>query len=598
MLFPVSEANPVSDVVHTVCYSLLLLNTDLHIADVENKMTKQQFIKNTLFTIVSVAEGATAVPAAGLNTGSLSPVPWSHGGSASPTVGTRPSIDGRLGFGSSLRPTSGISGFTSPSPWEGRPVDPADLLISSSVENKKAWETQLVTVLKEFYQAIRANRLPLHVASDALGQEVPSSNNLSVNTGLVRRGSVASKSGSDNARGKPELRSAPNSWNTRNRSKQRVYHSSTYGSSSTSFDDPPVFSPSASSTWSRSFGRPPTTMSSDSLASAFTHADYGLAPSIGFASALNSAIIREEEGPTTEDDTDATPMLDDESLGLEGAPWAKEGIVHHKHHLEASDKRAKNRDWVQCFAVVGQGRMRLFSFSNKSTRKKSAKGGGVVGGGNWMDNAEELGSFTLRQTLANELPPPGYNKQRPHVFALMLPTGGLHLFQVGTPDIATEFVSTANYWSARLSKEPLVGGVSNVEYGWSENILNAALMPSRSNRSDNNSDSMRAPSSAMIHSPTQSTSDMSSRPSIQGSLRGASIDLSGRGAQRMPGDKINLSGWTPPQQSLMKSGLRESEQLEALQKYIADVEEDLRYHNELRGALDIAVSASGLFIQC
>ena len=36
------------DVVHTICYSLLLLNTDLHVADIENKMTKGQFVKNAL----------------------------------------------------------------------------------------------------------------------------------------------------------------------------------------------------------------------------------------------------------------------------------------------------------------------------------------------------------------------------------------------------------------------------------------------------------------------------------------------------------------------------------------------------------------------
>ena len=38
-------------VVHAVAYSLLLLNTDLHVADLTNRMSRGQFVRNTLFTI-------------------------------------------------------------------------------------------------------------------------------------------------------------------------------------------------------------------------------------------------------------------------------------------------------------------------------------------------------------------------------------------------------------------------------------------------------------------------------------------------------------------------------------------------------------------
>jgi len=34
-----------------VAYSLLLLNTDLHVADLTNRMSRNQFVRNTLFTI-------------------------------------------------------------------------------------------------------------------------------------------------------------------------------------------------------------------------------------------------------------------------------------------------------------------------------------------------------------------------------------------------------------------------------------------------------------------------------------------------------------------------------------------------------------------
>lgn len=39
------------DIVHAVSYSLLLLNTDLHIADHNNRMSRNQFVRNTLDAI-------------------------------------------------------------------------------------------------------------------------------------------------------------------------------------------------------------------------------------------------------------------------------------------------------------------------------------------------------------------------------------------------------------------------------------------------------------------------------------------------------------------------------------------------------------------
>ena len=209
--------------------------------------------------------------------------------------------------------------------------------------------------------------------------------------------------------------------------------------------------------------------SSDTLATHFTTADrsYHTNQSIGFANVLGQAHANEKSGgsiaPTDEIMPEDFALLEDESLALAGAPWAKEGILHHKHHLDSQDKKSKKGNWTECFAVIEKGQMRLFSFNSKASmrtqKNKTQRAGTVVGGGNWTESAEDLGSFALRQTLANTLPPPGYDKSRPFVFALTMPDGAVHLFQVGTPEIALEFVSTANYWSARLSKEPLVGSV-------------------------------------------------------------------------------------------------------------------------------------------
>jgi hypothetical protein len=187
-----------------------------------------------------------------------------------------------------------------------------------------------------------------------------------------------------------------------------------------------------------------------------------------------------------------------------------------------------------------------------------------------MENAEEIWKFLLRQTIASALPPPGYSKSRPHVWALSLPTGAVHLFQVGTSDIVKEFVTTANYWSARLSKEPLIGGISNMEYGWSGAVVNSALV---------NMDKQRAPPN----------SAGASRPSFQSSIR-SSIDQQGGVRAKLPADRVHLSDWTPPQQSMVASQLNETDQLKALQNYVKNVEEELQKHNELRAAMMLAFS--------
>ncbi|KAF2870979.1 hypothetical protein BDV95DRAFT_51162 [Massariosphaeria phaeospora] len=594
------ECNPhhgfkATDVVHTICYSILLLNTDLHLADIESRMTRNQFVKNTLPTVTRVCKDAIEDAAAEetlrpqstqFRRGSL---PWNDKSEPnSPNAETptfqvdlpeEPIIESRRARSRlSVKPPmrSGSDGLLS----TDSATSESNTLVNTPYNGPmKGWEYQIETVLKEFYSSIRQQRLPLHGAPLQV-HEQPSSNNLSVSGMLRRTPSVLSKAPSDNTsyrgRSQTDFRSMSNRWVPKTRSRPRLYPTSTVGSSRTSLDDGgSVWSPAGSSSWSRySVGKTQTSMSMESLGSHFAHGEYQQA--IGFANALSQAIIR-EEGMTIASNEDfgrVAPLLEDETLELTGAPWAKEGILKHKHHLESLGKKAKDRTWSECFAVIEKGYMRLFSFNmnSKSMRHKNKSrpsAGGVVGGGNWMDNAEALDSFLLRQSIASALPPPGYSKSRPHVWALSLPTGAVHLFQVGTPDIVREFVTTANYWAARLSKEPLMGGVSNIEYGWSENVINPALI-----RQDN----------------TPSVQGHVPRPSVASSLRSSVDHATGTIKARLPGDKVVLSDWSPPTQSMMASNLMEVDQLRGLTNYVKNVENDLSRHNELRPPMLIAFS--------
>jgi len=555
-------SNGALDVVHTICYSILLLNTDLHLADIDQKMTKSQFVRNTMPTIHRVAMDAAPEGFETLRPSNRSKTAGSDSTPSAPSSARSPTFPVDVRRSSLDNAADG---------------DVGPLVNNPFVGTVRAWEQQVEAVLKDFYTSIQKERLPLHGAQpEREVSRMASSSFLGPSTGLRRSPSTISKSGSDIfPRGRTaDSRHGAARWSSKPRSRgARLYPSSMMGSSRTSLDDQSsIWSPTGSSTWSKySLGKF-TSASVDSFGSEFPRGEYQ--QSIGFANALSQAIIREDSATSIysyDEPERTTPLLEDETLALAGAPWAKEGSVKHKHHLDAVDKRAKDRNWNECFAVIQQGWMRLFSFSNasKSIRQKAKQRGGVVvGGGNWTENAEELWKFMLRQTIASALPPPGYSKSRPHVWALSLPTGAVHLFQTGTPEIVREFVSTANYWSARLSKEPLVGGISNIEYGWSDAVINSALVGVE-NRSP--------PPSSGAH-----------RPSIQSSIRSSIDQQSVR--PRLPADRVNISDWSPPQQSMAASNMTEEDQLKKLQAYVKNVEDDLQRHNELRSAMTLAFS--------
>jgi hypothetical protein len=586
-------------VVHAICYALLLLNTDQHMADIQHKMTRSEFIKNTMPAVKSAAEVATIRPTRSPSRPSL---PWSDTTTKSPDDDDRSSIEfKRPNKRLSFRP--GIGRFeTDPGPGEHGEIGSINHLVTRPFEGpEQKWLAEVELVLKAFYSSIVSLALPLHGSQNSkehAGSHSPA--NLTVAGNLRRSGSVISKAPSEgfSYRSKRNNSALSSHWAApKNRSRQKVYPASTVGSTRTSIDDgQSVWSPSAqSSMWSKiSMGRTQTTMSVESFA---VHPDFK--QSLGFTNALSQAIIREESAGDTESVMKIGTGLEDESLELAGAPWAKEGMVKHKHHLDGPEKKAKERSWSETFAVVEKGYLHLFNFNRattkindmRSTKRQLSKRGktagaapSVVGGGNWTDNADETDQFLLRQSLATVLPHPGYSKTRPHVWALSLPTGAVHLFNVGTAEIAEEFASTVNYWSARLSKEPLVGGVDNIEYGWSENIINPALV------GNGNGEPLTKPLSRATGNHTHSASVNSiGKQSMQSTVRG-SFDQTFGSRSRLPGDRAHIADWKPPAASMLPSQLLECDQLRSLKAYVAQVENELERHNELRTAVNIAFS--------
>lgn len=150
---------------------------------------------------------------------------------------------------------------------------------------------------------------------------------------------------------------------------------------------------------------------------------------------------------------------------------------------------------------------------------------------------------------------------------LTLANGGVYFLQAGTEELVNEWVSTCNYWAARQSKEPLAGGVSNMEYGW-----NRVSDPPEQLRSMSDNESSR----------TVDRSDVMSVRSTRSRYGRKDGAMSMRSSQSPWMDRIFINDWKAPMPPTVASTHDEETQLEALQKHVKYMSEDLKRHNELR----------------
>ncbi|KAI9333742.1 hypothetical protein BD770DRAFT_416183 [Pilaira anomala] len=330
------------DVIHAIVYSLLLLNTDLHVAQGDyKKMSQTSFIKNTM-NAISVQSGNTSIK-------SWTPL---------------------------QRTPSNTSDVSMQSYTYARSLESSMPRNMSSLSiGSKTWESEIKSMLKQMYTSIRYNQI-----TDP-SSPLTSMNNNRVSAAIRRSvGSMIKK--------KPT---------TENDSDNETVQS---------------------------------------VESAIS--------SIMYYQAVASHLQNTE-----------LPMS-----YTSNAPYYKEGMVSRKHLLESSTQKAKHRDWKDCFMIIERSQLRMYKLECSSNSNSS-----FVGDGNWMSHAQLMGTISLKHALANPLPS-GYSSQRQHAFTLQASNGAIYVFQVGSSEQVEEWVSTCNYWAARESKEPLVGGISSMEYGW------------------------------------------------------------------------------------------------------------------------------------
>ncbi|KAI0066118.1 hypothetical protein BV25DRAFT_1835812 [Artomyces pyxidatus] len=566
-----------SSVVHAVSYSLLLLNTDLHVAELSTRMSRGQFVRNTLSTIqIQLQQSRSAQGSSSdlaYDEASSLRGPGSEGSDVgTSTVRSRPKRSDSItswnsitrdvviaNLGSSLVGTGTAHGSTgsgghpltndstaSVSNTSGAESKTPSTLVSSVVYDRN-WESDMESLLKDMYNAVKSQQVlqPLGSAPGA-------------------RASMSSLSPGGVLRNR-SLRVQPDRLTTLKRGSIRGIQSilgqqtgvSPYSSNS-SVDG--RASPSPSFATSAHEGVHGSTLSF-------------MTPALGFASNLSHTIIREQQEDDDRsqqsDDTGSTTIsITDEELALLGPPWAKEGMLCRKQYNESAGKRAKSKAWLDVFVVIQKGELNMFTFGDNGGGRQP-----VVGGGNWLENANPVGTVLLAHSLAHSLPPPGYNRQRPHCMVLTLANGAVYFFQAGTEELVNEWVSTCNYWAARQSKEPLTGGVSNMEYGW-----NRVSEPHLHGRSISDDESVRMADYADSMSVRSGRSNRSrfSRKDGAATVRGGNSPWA---------DRTHVSEWKPPLPPTVPSTHDEETQLEALRKHVASLTVDLEQHNELRAPM-------------
>ncbi|GMK57715.1 hypothetical protein CspeluHIS016_0405490 [Cutaneotrichosporon spelunceum] len=504
-------------VVHTVTGAMLMLNTDLHIADIPKHMSRADFVRNSMRAIQESMPDRESTPDLVNDSGSLRNMDSLSASQSATSVRLRNTVGTpRNASGNLISPASEL---TSTSTQDLRSRGASTTTVNSFTYTK-AWEMEAENALKEIYSNVRNERILLPIA--AIGDP----NNSSASTlGGLRVGTR----GGINALMRPNSKNAP---------YNAMFNSQGDGSLS------------------------PTPSYANSIG------DLALQPTnpIGFAGNLSHTVIREQEDEVhsiRSGETSSTiEELNDDELALLGAPWAKEGLLQRKIQVEAHGRKPQKKDWKQYFVVIQKGDLSMFVFGSGGG---SSMGSGTVGGGNWMSSANRHGEYSLMHAMAMALPKPGYSASRPHCFTVTFPNGEISVFQAGTEELVLEWVATCNYWAARKSRQPLVGGVSNMEYGWTR-VLNQL--------DDNGQHQEQHPREQREH---KMGLGARARLGAISRVRGASSS----GNDRVQLDKIHINDWKPPPHATMPSTLDEEAQLESLSAYVQSLKEELDQHKTI-----------------
>ncbi|KAJ1985813.1 hypothetical protein H4R33_003749 [Dimargaris cristalligena] len=645
------------DIVYAIVFSLLLLNTDLHVSQSDEKLSKQKFIELTLTTIdtcrqITARKREQHVQPSAPNPGILtSPIlsPMMKDLNASqPVIPERTTSD----MAGSSRSRLGIAPNTASSgkrfsffdaagiglganTFGSRNNERSALSSNASISSKDpSPNTALITLLKELYASIKHQKLAQPSEALLLSRASLSSFRSGSNGPAPNGGTNLTRSRSVSGLGPNQMLMGQSQRSNRYLGPRRGLLGLAAVAEATGADRPPgvhqtspiaaVLTASASTLPFDGESRPSLNASSPRLISLrFNPASPGrsraasvssLSPSKKMNPFSASVVMSEEDDFGYQDqyaqslnasilmtghysnDYPETPIPN--HMGYDDR-FVKSCVLVRKHLMERSDRKATNRSWKQCFVILEHGMLNMYK-----TEKGQAYGCELT------DPALQLGHVSLRHSLTNALPSPGYSRVRPFVFAIQLPHGGVYLFQAGTREQLEEWVQCCNYWAARESKEPLIGGVCNIDYGWVDNgddsasersVAVSVTGPSETPLANlTNQNPIVAPlnyhsAESSVSLAVDSASDIKSSSKSNDNLS-VIYDQSENDLSVLSQSPANPTGipvlpnsiyeWKPPAQSLIRSNLDENAQLRALLKQISHLENQLSRHQDLRSSID------------
>ncbi|KAI9144452.1 hypothetical protein BKA69DRAFT_1036010 [Paraphysoderma sedebokerense] len=163
-------------------------------------------------------------------------------------------------------------------------------------------------------------------------------------------------------------------------------------------------------------------------------------------------------------------------------PNTKSAIFIRKHLNQDRHHRAQKRSWKMVLLVLDKTECKLHVF--KFLRSRSDGGSNYVGAGIFDeavkgDLESEIADLKLLDThfvghsistvftgTSNMSPTSNYATSRPYVLSFDLPDGATYLFQGSSSELMIEWIHDLNWVAARWSRESLIGAVGNSIYGW------------------------------------------------------------------------------------------------------------------------------------
>ncbi|KAJ3277325.1 hypothetical protein HK104_003400, partial [Borealophlyctis nickersoniae] len=268
-----------------------------------------------------------------------------------------------------------------------------------------------------------------------------------------------------------------------------------------------------------------------------------------------------------------------------------EGLLIRKHLRADSDTKARNRRWVKvwCGLIAGEKGVELLCRKVEGLEGDfhTVVGGGVhespagegmsagvvgISGRRSTEGLRKLikvsphaaDTLNLLHSHTHIIPPPGYSHQRPHVLRVRLSNNNTYLFHAPTAEACTAWARSITYWAARRSKEPLRGGVGSLEYGWGV----VKSLPAKEHEREGR-DAVELDAGSM-------------KSATEGSEMGDDGMLDAAAMKKM-----KIVEWTPPGGlGMVVSGLSESDQLLSMRRQLSHVAADLASHDAVRAPME------------